>query len=154
MISSRRQKHKNNRGVPSNNNGDKIVHIMIVDDNYEFTRSLNNFLSHSKHLLVVNIVRTGEEAVDLVDKVKPDLVLMDIFMKTMNGLEATRLMKMKTICPKIIIVSVFESKEFQSSADLVNVDGFVTKSQIGTKLIPMINKLFPNLNIYSTESFH
>ncbi|MCX6150345.1 MAG: hypothetical protein NTX22_07490 [Ignavibacteriales bacterium] len=58
---------------------------------------------------------------------------------------------MKKSIPKVIIVSIFDSPELHTSANIIDADGFITKSQIGEKLIPMIKKLFPKLNMNGTE---
>ncbi len=119
------------------------VRVVLVDDHEDFLSSLGQFISASKRVTVVGIAQTGEEALTLLDVHNADLVLMDVFMKQMTGFEATRCLKAKHAALKVIIISFYDSPEIQGLAAQALADGFVSKSSIGTHLLAMIDKLFP-----------
>jgi DNA-binding NarL/FixJ family response regulator len=119
------------------------INVLLVDDSDEFISSMKRFLSYIKNIKITRVARSGKEGLAAIQVKPADLVLMDIMMQPMNGFEATKALKKQSQYPKVIIVSLYDSKEYQSMASLAHADGFVSKSKIGTDLIPMIQKLFP-----------
>lgn len=75
-------------------------------------------------------------------KLCPNLVLMDLAMPRMNGLEATRHIKAQPSAPYVVILTLNDSSEYRLASEAVGADGFVTKSEIGTTLLPLIDSLF------------
>ena len=71
----------------------KNVRILLVDDNPEFLKSARTFLSGHPHLEEVANVSSGKAALELIGDLSPDLLLMDIVMPGMNGIETTRRIK-------------------------------------------------------------
>jgi DNA-binding NarL/FixJ family response regulator len=130
--------------APSPKEARNFIKVLLVDDNDEFLSSLKRFLSHLNNIEITRIAHTGKDALAAVEQEPADLVLMDILMEPMSGFEATHTMKMKSISPKVIILSFYDSPEFQSLASLAHADGFVSKSKLGTDLFPMIQQLFPS----------
>lgn len=83
---------------------------------------------------VVGMASTGEEAINMIRSTKPDLVLMDILMPGMNGIEATRWIKEIDNNIRIIIVTMEISKEYVSAGIKSGVDGYLPKD-IGKKTL-------------------
>lgn len=92
---------------------------------------------------IVGQASSGREAIELTKTLNPDLVLMDLSMPQMNGLEATRHLKAHADAPKIIIVTLHNGLAYQVAAREVGADGFVNKSDFADGLLPVIQKLFP-----------
>lgn len=67
----------------------KSIRVLLVDDHFLVRQGLRNYLSHHLDIELVGEARDGEEAVKLTDLLKPDVVVMDIHMPRMNGIEAT-----------------------------------------------------------------
>ncbi len=120
------------------------IRVVLVDDHEDFVVSLGQFLSSSKRVNVVGIAHSGEEALGIIGRVQPDLVLMDIFMKPMNGFETTFRIKTNYAKSKVIILSFYDSPELHILATRALADGFVSKSRLGNELIPMIDDLHPD----------
>lgn len=118
------------------------MRLLLVDDSPEFLDAAERFLSNEEGLEIVGKARSGEEALELAQRLKPDLILMDIAMPGMNGLEATRRLKSESACPKIIILTLYDSSEYRSVSEEVQADGFVTKSEFTTRLLPLIRSFF------------
>ncbi len=118
------------------------LRILLVDDSLAFLESVSRFLSAHVGIEIVGRVLSGGEALEEVPRLCPDLVLMDLTMPEMNGLEATRHLKAQPIAPYVVILTLNNSSEYHTAALAVGADGFITKSEIGTALLPLIHSLF------------
>lgn len=120
----------------------KTIRVLLVDDNPAFSRAAKAFLNSQPRLEVVGCATSAVQAMDLVAELKPDLVLMDVVMPGMNGLEATRQIKRDAAAPKIIVVTLHQAAAYRLSATAAGADGFVAKDNLVTDLPPLINSLF------------
>lgn len=118
------------------------LRILLVDDNPAFLKSTTRFLSVNGQLEIVGCVLSGGEALEQMPTLSPDLVLMDLAMPGINGLEATRHIKAQPNAPYIVILTLSDNSEYRAAAKAVGADGFVSKSEIGTALLPLIHSLF------------
>lgn len=87
---------------------------------------------------------SGSEALEKVGQLRPNLVLMDLAMNGMNGLEATRRLKACANPPCVIILTLHDNPEYRAAAMGVQADGFVAKSGLGDDLLPLIYRLLPS----------
>lgn len=114
------------------------LRILLVDDSLPFLESATRFLSEEACLEIVGRASSGKEALEQVMRLHPDLVLMDLAMPGMNGLEATRQIKLQGDAPYIIVLTLSDSNEYRIAAEAVGADGFVSKSDFSTALLPLI----------------
>ncbi|MDF5733357.1 MAG: response regulator transcription factor [Rhizonema sp. PD38] len=114
------------------------LRILLVDDSYVFLRSITRFLAIDARLEIVGCVLSAEEAIHSILRSRPDLVLMDLSMGRINGLEATRVIKAQPNPPYVVILTLNASSEYCAASVAVGADGFVAKSEIGTALLPLI----------------
>jgi DNA-binding NarL/FixJ family response regulator len=121
-----------------------LVHVLLVDDNLEFLETAARFLSAVPHVEIVGHALSGRDALEQVALLHPDLVLMDLAMPEMNGLEAARHIKAQPDAPRVIILTLYDNPEYRAVAGAVGADGFVAKSEFGTQLLPLIHKPFAN----------
>jgi DNA-binding NarL/FixJ family response regulator len=119
-----------------------VIRTLLVDDNPEFIEAAKRFLSADKDLKIVSTALTGQEALDLVENDRPDLVLMDLAMPDMNGLEATERIKSLANPPCVIILTLHDTPEYREASLEVGADGFIAKSDFGVELLPLIQGLF------------
>lgn len=89
-------------------------------------------------------MRSGPKALEQVGPLHPHLVLMDLAMEGMNGLEATRRLKAQENPPRVIILTLHDNPEYRAAAEQAHADGFVAKSDLGEKLLPLIHHLCPD----------
>jgi len=117
------------------------MRILLVDDSVEFLDVAARILSADSIVEIVGRAQSGYEALRRVNELRPDLVLMDLAMPGMNGLEATRLIKEDPLGPKVVILTLHDNREYRTVAEALGADGFVSKSELGTQLQPLIQKL-------------
>lgn len=121
------------------------VRTLMVDDHAAFLDELAHLMEEDREMDVVGRATSGEDALEQASALRPDLVLMDLAMPGMGGLEATRRLKNTagTGAPRVIMLSLHEHSMYHLAALDARADGFVPKSKLGTMLLPMIHSLFP-----------
>ena len=105
----------------------KKTRILLVDDHALLRRGLADLISYEKDLSVVGEAGDGEAAVDAAEKLKPDLVVMDLMMPVMDGTEATR--RIKEILPDthILILTTFGTSAEVAHAIAAGANGAIMK---------------------------
>ncbi|MDD2891208.1 MAG: response regulator transcription factor [bacterium] len=117
--------------------------IVLTEDHNIVREGLKKLLEEDHTIQIVGEAQNGKEAILLADKLLPDLILMDISMPIMNGIEATRVIKKKNPKIKILILSMYDNEEYIKNALLVNADGYLSKEALAKNLISamkIINK--------------
>src|ERR1700678_229892 len=94
----------------------RTIRILMVDDSLLFLQTARKLLVDEPGLEVVAELRSAREALELVSKLRPDLVLMDLFMPEMDGLEATRRLKFEEDAPRVVIVTMDDTLAFRIAA--------------------------------------
>ncbi len=122
------------------------IKVLLVDDNNHFIDSIERYLSSIRdpETIIVGKAASGEEAILLVGELNPDLVLMDVTMPGMGGVDATRAIKEGNMFPRVVIVTVHEEEAYRAAAESAGADGFVAKSDLTEKLLPLVRSLFPS----------
>jgi DNA-binding NarL/FixJ family response regulator len=120
----------------------RAIRALLVDDNLEFLEATADFLSGRPGLEVLGWTVSAAEAIDIVRKVDVDLVLMDIAMPGMSGLEATRRIKDRAAPPKVVMLSLHDGSEYRDAARAAGADAFVAKSEMSSRLLPALDSLF------------
>jgi DNA-binding NarL/FixJ family response regulator len=124
----------------------KIKKTFIVDDDPEFRRFLKEFLSDKPGLEVIGEAPDGRIALEKVEKIKPDLVLLDIRMPRIDGFTALYMLKRKYPQVRIIILTIFDDSIYVDSAIKNGAAGYVVKSNLVKDLMPAIWAALKNEN--------
>lgn len=113
--------------------------ILIVDDQILFAESLKTVLeTRAENITVLAIAANGKEAVRMTEIHKPDLILMDIRMPEMNGVEAVGIIKERFPGIKVIMLTTFDDDEYIYNALNNGADGYLLKNTAPEKLISSI----------------
>lgn len=118
------------------------IKLLIVDDNNNFRKTLKGFLLSEPDIHMVGEAQDGLEAILKARELKPDLILMDIKMPGINGIEATRRIKKEMPHITIIILSIFDIAEYQEAAIASGASGFIIKKSLVENLIPAVRHTF------------
>src|SRR3954447_8639183 len=116
----------------------KPIRVVIADDHLLFTEALEAILSGEKRIEVVGRARDGGEAVELTRKLQPDLVLMDVSMPVLDGIEATREIRAAGSDTAILMLTGSNSRSDVDSAREAGASGYVTKDRIASELVEAI----------------
>jgi len=117
------------------------VRVLLVDDNDDFLTGAASWLATDPELELVGTARSGLEAMDEVERLKPDLVLMDVTMPDVSGFDATRRIKSSDNSPRVILLTLHHSEVAREEAAAAVADGYVAKNEITEQLLPTIREL-------------
>jgi two-component system, NarL family, response regulator DesR len=115
-----------------------VVRVLVVDDHALFAEALMLTLGIDDRIQVVGSASSGTEAVSLAKALTPDVVLMDIHMPSMDGIEATRHVRRVSPRSRVVIVSAARSPELAAHARLAGAERYLTKDTPAVKLIDAI----------------
>jgi DNA-binding NarL/FixJ family response regulator len=108
----------------------------LVDDNQAILDCLARMLA--RDYTVVGAIQDGPRVVDAVAILKPAVIVMDISMPEISGLEIARLLREHPPAPPVVFVTVHEDPEFREAAQAVGAAGYVVKSKMETELKPAL----------------
>ncbi len=118
--------------------------ILLVDDNKAFLQSAVNYFNSQSQFKIVGQALSGEEGLEKYYELEPDILLVDLSMPGIGGLQVTRMLKSQNVASKIVIVTLYDTPEYSNLAKSAGADGFLPKSEFGTKIVPLINNLYNN----------
>jgi len=104
-----------------------MISVLIADDQELIRESLELIISLDPRFKFVGSAKDGREVVDLAHQLRPDVILMDIRMPEINGLECVKLIKQKDSTIKIIILTTFDDDQYVYEAVKYGADGFLLK---------------------------
>lgn len=127
------------------------IRLLIADDHQVISESLTPALNSQKGIAVVAEVNNGRAAVAMTKKLKPDIVIMDIAMPELNGIEATRQIIAQSPAAKVIILSMHADRRYVMGALEAGASGYVTKSCSLKELAAAIRTVYKNKKYLSPE---
>lgn len=121
----------------------KKIRVLLVDDQNLFVESLRNVLeTRAEDLEVVDVALNGEAALDIVSQLLPDIVIMDIRMPVMGGVECTKLIKGKYPQIKVLMLTNFDDDQDVVQALRLGASGYLLKDMSPAELIVAIRAAF------------
>jgi two-component system response regulator NreC len=123
------------------------IRIMLVDDHDVVRTGLRAYLQTQPGVLVIGETGSGQEAIQMAQQLAPDVVIMDITMPEMDGLEATR--QIKNTCPssKVLALTVHTDKQYFFKMLAAGAEGYVTKQAAAEDLVEAIRAVAAG-NVY------
>jgi NarL family two-component system response regulator LiaR len=119
-----------------------IIKVLIADDHVVVRQGFRELLSQHQDIEVVGEASNGEEAFQLACSLKPDIVLMDIAMPGMNGIEATKKIKENSPGINIIILTAYDNDEFIIACLSAKAAGYLLKNIQGDELLRSIRAVY------------
>lgn len=111
------------------------VGVLIVDDQAPFRRAARMVLAATPGFAVVGEAESGEEAVELFETLAPGLVLMDINLPGINGIEATRRITTAHPDATVLLLSTYQAADLPSGADRCGAARYVNKEEFGPAIV-------------------
>ena len=116
------------------------VTVLLVDDHEGFINAALRHFRRFSWLEVVGTAANGLEAIERSEALRPQVVLMDLAMPEIGGLQATRLIKTQDDAPYIVIASHFDDAEHREHALRAGADGFVSKLSYIQDVMPILER--------------
>jgi DNA-binding NarL/FixJ family response regulator len=130
------------------------LRVLVVDDNESVRRSVRQLLNAEPDIQIVSEAVDGGDAIRKAREHTPDLVLMDITMPTMNGLEATQIIKQEIPSIQIVMFSQHDSRGFQWAALAAGASGYVVKADASRDLVPQVRRVQKTASLPLTSFDH
>lgn len=113
----------------------RIVTVVIADDQTLFREGIKDLLEDEKGIKVVGEASTGPEAIEIVKRLKPDVVLMDIKLPQMDGITATKLVRKESPKTNVLILSGYEDEAHITEAIQAGANGYLSKMLPASELV-------------------
>ena len=129
----------------------EMVRILVADDQEGVRKRVIATLTSRKGFEVCGEASTGKEAVQLAKELKPDLIVLDITMPEINGLDAARHVQNFAPDTPILILSVHKSRQLMEEARKVGVRGYVTKGEAVQKLVQAVDAVLQDRTYFPDD---
>jgi DNA-binding NarL/FixJ family response regulator len=116
----------------------RLISVLIADDHHLFAEALEAILATDERIAIVGHARNGREAVERTREVQPDVILMDIAMPIMDGIEATQVIRAEVPGACVLMLTGSNSRTDVDRARRAGAAGYVTKDRIAAELIDAI----------------
>jgi len=126
------------------------MRVLVVDDDRLVTASLKTILEADPEIEVAGTGSSGPQAVELYFKLKPDILLMDIRMDSMTGLEAAEQILEEDKAAKILFLTTFSDSEYIARAFRIGAKGYILKQDFES-IIPSVKAVFMGQRVFGDE---
>jgi DNA-binding NarL/FixJ family response regulator len=124
------------------------IKIIIADDHTLFINGLKLLLKEDPWIEVIDVANDGKELLDILQKTIPDLILLDINMPVLNGLDTARYIKQTHSAIKLIILSTYNEDHLVDKAKQVGVNGYLLKNSSKEDLLQTIRLVMNNQSAF------
>lgn len=120
---------------------EKHIRVVLADDHVIVRQGTKLILEGSDGILIVGEASDGKEAIELVNDLKPDVLVCDIAMPELSGIEVARCLKGTTLNTRIIFLTMQDKEEYILEAMKAGASGFLSKSAVSEELVEAIEKV-------------
>lgn len=130
-----------------------VIRVALFDDNYQVHKMVAALLLSTPDISLVGQGANGHEAIDICDQLHPDVVLMDVLMPDMNGVEATRRLRERFPDVRILVLSSLQDHESVSEMLKLGAVGYITKNSLAHDLAETIRATHLGKVVFSADAF-
>lgn len=117
------------------------VRILVADDHELIRHAVCQLFDPKSGLIVCGEAADGRQAVELFQKLQPDIVIMDISMPVMNGFDAAKKIKHLSPKTKIVVLTMHDLSRVRDQMREAGIDGYVAKRDVSAELVDVVNRL-------------
>ncbi len=115
--------------------------ILLADDHPAIRRGLIDILKEDPFFVVIGEASTGKEALDLVSRLKPDILLLDLRMPVVSGIDVLRKVKQSAKKTKVIILSMYGTEPYVLETLRMGADGFIVKDSVPSEILKALHEV-------------
>lgn len=127
------------------------IRILLVDDSLEFLEAAVALMADWPGIELIGCASSGSEALERLPELRPDLVLVDLMMPGLNGLETLRDLKSGRDAPFVIVMTLDANPVTRDAVVAQGADGFIGKTEFHARALPLIRSLFGPQNGCSND---
>ena len=128
----------------------RSIRLVIVDDHALFRSGLVSLIQGMPAFEVVGVAGNGREAIEIVQRTHPDVVLMDVNMPVMGGVETVRILRQRENC-RILMLTISKQEEDLFGAIAAGADGYLLKNATPEELAMAIHRVYEGLSVLAPE---
>ncbi len=129
----------------------KMIRIIIADDHQVIIDGLKSMLREEEDIEVIAEANDGQKVLDILGRQQPDVLLLDVNMPKMNGIETTKQIQKKHPDCRVLILTMYNKTEFIRNLIAVGASGYVLKNTGREELLYAIRKVAGGADFYDTE---
>lgn len=129
----------------------KRIRVVLIDDHFSIHEIVSTLLNQTPDIKLVGQGANGQDALDLCQRVQPDIVLMDVVMPVMDGIQATELLSERFPSVKVLVLSSFQDHESVYAMLRNGAVGYLTKSTLSQDLVETIRVTSQGKMVFSKD---
>ena len=130
------------------------IRVVIVEDHTLLREGTRHILEQSQDIEVVGEAGRGDEAVELIERLAPDVVLLDMRLPGMNGIEVARAVTRKHKEIRVLLLSAYDDEEYVAEALNAGASGYMLKTTPGAKLVEAVRAVHSGATVLQDELSH
>lgn len=129
-----------------------MIKVLLVEDQRLFREGMNALIANEDDIEVVGMAQHGQDAIEQMEKLQPDVVLMDVHMPEVDGIKATIYIKENYPKTKVILLTTYPEEDLIITGISIGADGFLVKSIDKERLIRSIRDVYENQIVLAGEA--
>lgn len=129
-----------------------MIKVLLVEDQRLFREGINALIANEDDIEVVGMAQHGQDAIEQIEKLQPDVVLMDVHMPEVDGIKATIYIKENYPKIKVILLTTYPEEDLIITGISIGADGFLVKSIDRERLIRSIRDAYENQIVLAGEA--
>jgi len=127
------------------------IRVILIDDHFQIHATINTILKQAPEIRLVGQGANGQDAIMLCEQYNPDIVLMDVVMPVMDGIQATQLLHERFPSVKVLVLSSFQDHESVHAMLRNGAVGYLTKSSLAEDLVETLRATFQGKMVFTPD---